>query len=103
MADDLIRDLATDDYGVIVMCSSMGREYSMESDRHQQGYFTVALLEALNGKADTNQDQLVYLTEIDAYISDRVKTLTDGMQHPVTSKPTTIRSFPISKPGVSGP
>jgi WD40 repeat protein len=103
MADDLIRDLATDDYGVIVMCSSMGREYSMESDRHQQGYFTVALLEALNGKADTNQDQLVYLTEIDAYIADRVKTLTDGMQHPVTSKPTTIRSFPISKPGVSGP
>ncbi len=103
MADDLIRDLATDDYGVIVMCSSMGREYSMESDQHQQGYFTVALLEALQGKADTNQDQLVYLTEIDAYIADRVKALTQGMQHPVTSKPTTIRSFPISKPGVSQP
>jgi WD40 repeat protein len=99
MADDLIRDLATDDYGVIVMCSSMGREYSMESELHQQGYFTVALLEALKGKADTNQDHLVYLTEIDAYLADRVKALTDGMQHPVTSKPTTIRSFPISKPG----
>jgi uncharacterized caspase-like protein len=98
MADDLIRDLATDDYGVIVMCSSMGKEYSMESDQHQRGFFTVALLEALNGKADTNQDQLVYLTEIDAYLSDRVKTLTQGRQHPVTSKPTTIRSFPISKP-----
>ena len=37
LTDDLIRDLVTDDYGVIVMCSSMGREYSMESDEHEQG------------------------------------------------------------------
>ena len=98
LTDDLIRDLVTDDYGVIVMCSSMGREYSMESEEHQQGYFTVALLEALTGKADYNKDGLVYLTEIDTYLSDRVKTLTQGQQHPVTTKPATIRSFPLSQP-----
>jgi hypothetical protein len=98
LTDDLIRDLVTDDYGVIVMCSSMGREYSMESEKHQQGYFTLALVEALTGKADYNQDGVVYLTEADAYLCDRVKELTQGQQHPVTTKPATIRSFPLGKP-----
>lgn len=98
ITDELVRDLVTDDYGVIVMCSSMGREYSMESDEHRHGYFTVALVEALRGKADYNQDHLVYLTEIDTYLADRVKQLTGGQQHPVTTKPATIRSFPLSTP-----
>jgi hypothetical protein len=98
VTDDLIRDLATDDFGVIVMCSSMGREFSMESREHEQGFFTVALIEAFSGKADYNGDGLVYLTEIDAYLCDRVKTLTQGKQHPVTAKPVTIRSFPLARP-----
>ena len=96
--DDLVRDLATDDYGVVVMCSSMGREYSLESEQHEHGYFTLALIEALSGQADFNQDGSIYLTEVDAYLSDRIKALTGGKQHPVTTKPATIRSFPLSRP-----
>ena len=97
ITDDLVRDLVNDDYGVIVMASSMGREYSMESDEHQLGFFTLALTEGLLGKADGNNDQTVYLNELDEYVSTRVKELTKGAQHPVTSKPTSIRSFPIAK------
>jgi hypothetical protein len=97
LADDLVRDLVTDDYGAIVMCSSMGVEYSMESDEHEQGYFTLALIEAISGKADYNHDGFVYLTEVDAYLADRIKALTQGQQHPVTVKPATVRSFPLSK------
>jgi hypothetical protein len=41
---------------------------------------------------------VVYLTEADAYLCDRVKELTQGQQHPVTTKPATIRSFPLGKP-----
>jgi len=37
--DDLVRDLATDDYGVVVMCSAMAREYALESNEHRHGYF----------------------------------------------------------------
>lgn len=97
LADDLVRDLVTDDYGAVVMCSSMGGEYSMESEEHQQGYFTLALLEAFAGKADYNHDGFVYLTEVDAYLAERIKELTHGQQHSVTVKPATIRSFPLSK------
>jgi WD40 repeat protein len=98
LADDLVRDLATDDYGVVVMCSSTGRESSLEDDLVGHGYFTKALMEGLSGKADYNKDGAVYLNELDAYVTDRVKELSKGLQHPVTAKPASIRSFPLSKP-----
>jgi WD40 repeat protein len=98
LTDDLVRDLVTDDYGIIVMASSMGREESQENNAHRGGAFTVALTEGLAGKADLNKDGVVYLNELDAYVTDRVKELTRGQQHPVTAKPTSIRSFPLAKP-----
>ncbi len=98
MADDLVRDLLTEDYGVIVMCSSMGREVSLENTSWGHGAFTLALSEGLQGGADYNEDTTVHLNEIDLYVADRVENLTSGKQHPVTQKPTTIRSFPLAKP-----
>ena len=96
-ADDFVRDLVTDDYGVVVMAAATGREQSMESKRWQHGAFTKALIEGLAGSADYNRDGLVYLTELDAYVTQRVKVLTSGRQHPVTAKPATIRSFPLTR------
>jgi WD40 repeat protein len=98
LTDDLVRDLVTDDYGVVVMCSSTGREYSLEDETVSHGYFTKALLEGLSGEADYDKDGAVYLNELDTYVTDRVKKLSKGLQHPVTSKPASIRSFPLSKP-----
>ena len=98
LTDDLVRDLVTDDYGVIVMCSAMGREFAHESEEVEHGYFTLALVEGLSGKGDYNKDGVVHLNELDLYTSDRVKVLAEGKQHPVTTKPTSIRSFPLSKP-----
>lgn len=97
LSDDLLRDLATDDYGVVVMAASMGREFSLESNEHRRSYFTVALTEALQGKA-AKTEGAVYLHHLDGYLKDRVKELTKGQQHPVTKWPTSIRSFPLSKP-----
>jgi uncharacterized caspase-like protein len=98
LTDDLVRDLVTDDYGVIVLCSSMGREFSLEDEKVGHGFFTQALLEGLSGKADYNQDGVIYLHELDTYVTERVKELSKGQQHPVTAKPASIRSFPLSKP-----
>ena len=98
LTDDLVRDLVTDDYGVIVMASSTGREFSLESNARRQSTFTLALVEGLSGAADYNKDHVVYLNELDNYVSDRVKELTQGQQHPVTARPTSIRSFPLARP-----
>ena len=79
------------------MCSSMGREFSMESAEVKHGYFTLALVEGLAGSADYNKDGVVQLNELDLYVTDRVKELSKGMQHPVTARPTSIRSFPLTR------
>lgn len=97
LADDLVRDLVTDDYGVIVMCSSLGKEYSLESSEVKHGFFTLAFMEGLSGKADFNKDKLVHLLELDSYALRRVRELSRGMQHPITGKPPHIRSFPLAK------
>ena len=72
------------------------------------GAFTRALLEGFGqlepfGKtglpknADCiNKDGVVYLNELDAYVAERVKELTNGAQHPTTQKPSSVRSFPIA-------
>ena len=98
MTDDLVRDLATDEYGVVVLCSSTGREFSLESAKVGHGYFTLALIEGLNGKGPKTTDGAVYLHHLDSYVTDRVKELSEGRQHPVTSKPSSLRSFPLAKP-----
>lgn len=97
LTDDLVRDLVTDDYGVVVMCSAMGREFALESATIQHGFFTYAIVEGLVGKADYNGDRLVHLNELDLYVTDRVKELAEGRQHPVTARPTSIRSFPLGR------
>jgi WD40 repeat protein len=95
--DDLVRALSNDEHGVITMSSSTGQEVSIESAALKHGYFTEALTEGLSGKADSNNDGLVYLTELDAYLVNRVKDLSKDSQHPVTAKPPGVRPFPLSR------
>jgi WD40 repeat protein len=97
-ADDLVRDLISDDYGIIVMSSSLGKEYSLESPKVKAGFFTLALVEGLAGQADLNRDGVIYLSELEQYTNRRVKALSEGKQNPIMAKPPTIRSFPLAKP-----
>jgi WD40 repeat protein len=96
LTDELVRDLATDDSGIVVMCSSMGREFSFEDRTVKHGYFTLALVEGLSGKADYDRDGIIHLNELDLYVTNRVKQLSKGRQHPVSARPTTVRSFPLA-------
>jgi len=47
LTDNLYRDLTSNEYGLVVMCSSKGVEVSRESNAHQGGLFTLALIEGL--------------------------------------------------------
>jgi hypothetical protein len=79
------------------MCSSQGREYSIESDETRGGFFTLGITEGLTGRADLNCDGIVYIHELDAYAAQRVRQLSGGKQHPVTGRPPTIRSFALAR------
>jgi hypothetical protein len=97
-AADLSRDLADDDCGVVVMCAASSREKALEDSRQGHGYFTLALMEGLAGRADYNGDGEVYLTELNLYLEDRVGKLSQGRQHPVIVRPSTVTSFALSRP-----
>lgn len=102
LTDELVRDLATDDFGIVVMCSSMGSEFSLESAKTGHGLFTLALVEGLSGKAQ-RVNGAIYLHHLNAYVVDRVKELSNGRQHPVTPMPGSMRSFPLTIPPASAP
>jgi WD40 repeat protein len=93
---EAIRELASDENGVVILAASTGKEFSMEHPDWEHGAFTRALLDGMEaGEADQTPDSVIYLRELDYYISERVKELTEGNQHPTTLKPSTISRFPI--------
>jgi WD40 repeat protein len=98
VSDEIARELGRDENGVIVMCSSMARQDSVEDNEHRQGTFTLALLEGLAGKGSKGLDGVVYQHHLDSYVLDRVRQLTKGRQTPTTAKPGNLPPFPLSKP-----
>ncbi|HVK10735.1 MAG TPA: hypothetical protein VM597_18350, partial [Gemmataceae bacterium] len=96
--DDLVRDLASEDYGVAILSSSRATEESVESGAVRQGVFTKALVEGLSGQADYNKDGVILFAELDRYTRFRVSGLSRGTQNPTAAKPATMRSFPLAKP-----
>ena len=70
--------------GVTVMTSSSGNEFSYENPRWGHGAFSKAILEGLNGSADFNNDRTISLLELNLFVTERVKELTNGRQHPFT-------------------
>jgi len=96
-ADNLVRDLMTDDYGVVVLASSLGRECSLESPLTKAGFYTLGLTEGMMGRADFNRDGLVYLNELEYYAALRVQQLSQGQQNPTLGRPPNVKPFPIAK------
>lgn len=93
---EALRELSSDEYGVVILAASTGREFSLEHPDWKHGAFTKALVEALEqGKADYSNDGVINLRELDMYVADRVEELTGDQQHPTTQKPSTISRFPI--------
>lgn len=82
--DKVVQELIDQEPGLTVMTSSSGREYSYETVSWGHGAFTKAIIEGLDGSADLDGDRVVKLNELDYYVSERVKKLTGGRQHPFT-------------------
>ena len=92
----IVNELISAENGAIVFSSSTGRQYSLENANWGNGAFTKALVEGINGKANYYENGKITLKTLDAYISDRVKELTDGRQSPTTNFPPDVEDFPIA-------
>jgi hypothetical protein len=95
--NSVVNELASTDNGVITFASSTGREDSVERSDWQNGAFTKALVEGVrDGRADLLHKGTITLSLLNAYVVDRVKELTGGIQHPVMTMPPTVPDFPIA-------
>ncbi len=98
LGEDPLRELASDEVGAVVFCSSLPRELSQEDPLWGHGAFTKAILDAMDDPAsDLSRDGYLSITELDYQISERVKRLTEGRQHPVTQKPPSFGDIPLYK------
>jgi len=72
--------------GVVVFSSSTGKQFSVEYPALGHGAFTAALLEAFDGKSNRPPPWL-HVSDLDIWLSARVKELTNGAQTPMTTIP----------------
>jgi WD40 repeat protein len=99
LASDLngvINELASAENGAVVFAASTGNQYSLENETWNNGAFTKALVEGINGRADYTGKGKITINMLDLYLSERVKELTGGRQTPTTAKPRTVPDFPVA-------
>jgi WD40 repeat protein len=77
-----LAELARRRSGLVMLSSSQADELSFEDKEVKQGAFTVALMEAFQGKADVDGDKKITLPELALYVPKRVSGLTKGLQNP---------------------
>ncbi len=69
--------------GLSVVSSAGGTEFALEGSKWKNGVFTYALLKGLKESlADLNGDRNIYLSELQYYLYETVKNLTQGNQSP---------------------
>ena len=81
--------------GTAVMMSSKAEEKSLEYSGLRQGVFSHFLLQGMKGRADTNKDSIVSISELFNYISINVKAYTDNRQSP-TMAGVYDKNMPVS-------
>ncbi len=91
-----LQDLKDGGQGLVVITSSRPGQKSQEHPSWKNGAFTKALVEGLKGKAQRDKQGFVTFTALDAYITQRVKELTNGTQAPTTQKGTEVSDFPVA-------
>ena len=99
--NSVVNDFTRTERGVVMFTASTGKQVSQENAAWRNGAFTKAVIEGLGlpgqpGKADVLGNGKISTSALDVYISERVKTLTDGRQSPVMIRPSTVPDFTMA-------
>lgn len=93
----LVNQVARAESGVIVFSASTRAQAAAEDPKWKNGVFTKALVEGLGGRADAAGSGLVTLSSLEAYVTDRVRSLTNQAQEPAINTLSAIVDFPLTK------
>ena len=95
--DKFANELKAAENGIVVFTSSTGNELSQEKDEWNNGAFTKALVEGMRGAAARPEVPVIMISDLQGYVSRRVKELTSGNQRPMMAMPKTVEDFPIAQ------
>ena len=70
---------------------------SLERDDLKNGAFAAAVVEGLRGAAARPEVPVIMISDLQGYVSRRVKELTGGNQRPTMAMPKTVEDFPIAE------
>ena len=90
------REFESAGQGAAVFAAASGRQGAQENESWGNGAFTKAILEALDGRADTRKTGRITITMLNAYITERVKELTSGFQTPIFKSQDDLGDFPLT-------
>ena len=96
----MLAELSSVDAGVVVFAASTSGQVSQESVRWNNGAFTKAAVEGIQGRAHAGKAGDITVSSLENYISERVRELTNNEQTPTTAKPTTVPDFVLSSVSV---
>lgn len=94
---DLIRELASEDFGVAVLANVNEREAAANLATSGRSPFAQSILDGLSGKADSNVNAIVDVRELIQFVRADVKQRTSGEQHTIAAQPALQRFTPISR------
>ena len=82
--------------GRVLIASSRARETSLVLDGERNSVFTRRLLEALCGEGRTSGDGVIRVFEIFNHVSEMVKRMVPGRQHPIFKASNLEDNFPVA-------
>jgi WD40 repeat protein len=94
--DRFANQLKAAENGIVVFTSSTGNELSQEKEEWNNGAFTKAVVEGLRGAAARPRNPVIMISDLNGYVSQRVRDLTGGNQKPMMAMPKTVEDYPIS-------
>jgi Caspase domain len=95
--DKFANELKEAENGIVVFASSTGNQLSLEKEEWNNGAFTKAVVEGMYGAAARPGLIAISTSDLQGYISRRVKELTQGNQRPVMAIPKTVDDYWISQ------
>jgi len=76
-----IIDLSRNQNGLTTITSSSAEELSYEDAAWKNGAFTESILEGLQGKADANNDDIIYIEELYNYVKKQTKSIVHSIKN----------------------
>jgi uncharacterized caspase-like protein len=83
--------------GVIVYASSTGKQDSLELTLYQNGAFTKAVVEGINGAAEFRDRDYITTSMLQTFVKERVRDLTANRQTPTVNMPLAVPDLLLAR------